>query len=339
MVDHVNEAGERLEYLFSQYISNKATRQEIKELATLLEDPQIEIHLSQVIEDDWKQFIPDIQLKAEHTDKLLSDIQSRIHKPSRSVSLFMRPQMVWRVAASIVLIAVFSALLLQYKGDFFGLAGVELVTMESPAGKRSKIVLPDGSTVWLNAESKLTYPQRFHHGKREITLQGEGFFEVVRNEHEPFIITSHDVSIKVLGTSFNVKAYDNEYAEVTVRTGKVEVEAHDKSRVQLTANQQISFSAQQGFSAVKQVDANDFMTWRDGVLLFDNKNLKQLASILERWYGKKIVIKNERLNTCQLVGRHENESLEEILASMQFILDIDYTSKGDTIMIDGKGCD
>jgi ferric-dicitrate binding protein FerR (iron transport regulator) len=216
---------------------------------------------------------------------------------------------------------------------------VELVTVENPAGKRSQVVLPDGSTVWLNAESTLTYPRQFQDGKREITLQGEGFFEVVRNEHAPFIISSRNVSVRVLGTSFNVKSYDDENAEVTVRSGKVEVEASDKRKVQLIADQQISFSAQQGFSPVKRVDADDFMAWRDGVLLFDNKNLKQLTSILERWYGKTIILKNEKLNSCQLVGRHENESLDEILLSIQFVLDIEYVTEADTVIIDGPGCD
>jgi ferric-dicitrate binding protein FerR (iron transport regulator) len=339
MVDNTSEERERLEYLFSRYIHNKTTPDEIKALAALLENPQNEFHLSQWMEDDWKQFVPDIQLRAEHSGALLRDIQSRIHKPSRRTLLFEIPQIVWRVAASIVLIAVFAAGLLQFGGDLFGLVPVELVTVKNPAGKRSQVVLPDGSTVWLNAESTLTYPRRFQDGKREITLQGEGFFEVVRNEHAPFIIASRNVSVRVLGTSFNVKSYDDENAEVTVRTGKVEVEASDKRRVQLIADQQISFSAQQGFSPVKQVDADDFMAWRDGVLLFDNKNLKQLTSILERWYGKTIILKNEKLNSCQLVGRHENESLDEILLSIQFVLDIEYVTEADTVTIDGPGCD
>ncbi len=224
-------------------------------------------------------------------------------------------------------------------------AGMDPVAYEvysTQDNKRSKIVLPDGSKVWLNANSELKYSDEFSRETRKVYLTGEAFFDVVRDEEHPFIIQSKEVATTVLGTSFNVKAVAGEDIAVTVATGKVQVAADAPSEdktVLLTPNQQATYHAATQKLSWKAVDLDVYLSWKEEKLIFDEISLAKAMAMLENRYGAKISIKNKSLENCIIVGEHGNESLENVLKAMQFVLDFKYTFKSpDDVEIEGGGC-
>ena len=209
-------------------------------------------------------------------------------------------------------------------------------------GERSKFMLPDGSEVWLNTNSELKYTDQFNQGTRKVYLTGEAFFDVIRDEEHPFTIHAKDVTTTVLGTSFNIKAKDDEDIEVTVATGKVKVastSSYQNKMVLLTPNQQATYIAETHEFSRKDVDLNIYLTWKEEKLTFDEISLSKAMAMLERRYGAKISIKNERLKNCIIIGEHGNESLENVLKAMQFVLGFEYAFKSPgEVEIYGEGC-
>lgn len=205
-------------------------------------------------------------------------------------------------------------------------------------GKRSKLILADGSVVWLNAASKLRFPKSFDTKTREVYLQGEAFFEVKRNVEKPFIVHSGAIKTQVLGTSFNVRSYPGEQASVSVATGKVRVGDQAGNGVFLLPGQRVQYLSDKRFSAIVSGDSAGDALWRKGILNFNNVSLKEAAATLERWYGIKIIIQNQKMQQCMLAGEHTNESLDNVLKSLQFILHFNYKYSSDGIIISGEAC-
>jgi len=167
---------------------------------------------------------------------------------------------------------------------------VSMNTLVIPYGNRSTIMLADGSKVWLNAGSRLIYPSRFVDRNREVFLVGEAFFEVAKNEEQPFIVNTPDIQIKVLGTQFNLSAYPEENIVQTVLTeGSVELEwlnggIFDRS-TQITPDQMIVANKKEKNTAVYNVDTDYYTSWKEGYLTFNNSDLSRVVKKLERYYN------------------------------------------------------
>ena len=154
------------------------------------------------------------------------------------------------------------------------------------AGGEYALVLSDGTRVWLNAETELDFPVEFLGNERVVRLAGEAYFEVRRDENRPFIVEAGGVRTRVLGTSFDVKAYANEESvSTTLVTGKVEVRAGNGEPVVLTPAMRSVWRPADGKMRVERVSVDKVMAWRDGLFLFDKESLVDVARVLERWYG------------------------------------------------------
>ena len=140
--------------------------------------------------------------------------------------------------------------------------------LSTPRGQIFKIVLPDGTKVWVNANSSLSYPSKFIGPERLVELHGEAYFEVSKNPDQPFIVKTTDQQVRVLGTHFNINAYDNALTtQTTLIEGKVEVQ-HQRQKILLTPNQQANYKGTA--LSKKNVDAAEYITWRDGYFTFHN---------------------------------------------------------------------
>ena len=206
-------------------------------------------------------------------------------------------------------------------------------------GQRAAVTLTDGTRVYLNADSRLSFPERFATDRREVTLEGEAFFEVTRQPKRPFIVTGGKLTTTVLGTSFNVKAFAHEPAEVTVATGRVKVSASEdhptKHTVLLQPDQQAVYD---GTLRKKAVDAQRWAAWREKVIQFDEVPLAEAVMVLERWFGVSIKVEDTRALSCRINGQYIDESLVNILESFRHILEIEYRTEGKKIIITGPGC-
>jgi ferric-dicitrate binding protein FerR (iron transport regulator) len=155
-------------------------------------------------------------------------------------------------------------------------------TLEVPFGKQTKVVLSDGTQIWINAGSKLTYPSQFGAAKREVSLEGEAFFDVVHQAQRPFVVHTGRLSINVLGTEFNVNTFGASFQTALVR-GKVRLEAGTKSMVLLPGELGTYHDQSAGLSK-KESNLREYTAWKDKELYFDNGRLGDIVSRLEREY-------------------------------------------------------
>ncbi|MBX2842817.1 MAG: FecR domain-containing protein [Flammeovirgaceae bacterium] len=205
-----------------------------------------------------------------------------------------------------------------------------------PKGKKLTITLSDGSVVKVNSESKIKFPKSFSEDSREVYLEGEAFFEVARNESKPFIIYSGNIKTTVLGTSFNVKAYDHNKVQVAVNSGKVKVENSSleiepalliQNEMVICANEKIEFT---------KFVSEDYFGWKDGILFFDDANIDEVVSALERWYDVKVHIVDKNLITGEFNGLYKNKSLGVVMEGISYSSKFSYVLENKNLTIIGK---
>jgi ferric-dicitrate binding protein FerR (iron transport regulator) len=250
-------------------------------------------------------------------------------KSSVGVSSFRR---YWYAAAAVALVLLTTAL-------YFLNPTANEVTAR---GHRTFVTLEDGTKIWLNAESRLTYPKSFR-GKetREIHLEGEAYFDVAENKQKPFIVHTSDVRIKVLGTSFNVKSYGKDRTiQTTLIKGKVTIESSlDSTKLTLLPNQQAVFEKESKTLFLEHKDeAADYTSWRDGQLLFDDRPLSDIVNELERWFNVTIEVEDRASLNCHFSAKVDNKTLEQVLELFKDAEGIDYRIDGAKVFILGKLC-
>lgn len=221
-----------------------------------------------------------------------------------------------------------------------GTSTASLLEKHNARGTKSTIVLPDGSKIWLNADSKINYPPSFAGQLREVYLTGEAFFDVAKDPKKPFVIHLSKGTVKVLGTSFNIRAYENEKViETSVSTGRVAF-IPDRSTAQqqpdtiyITPNNKVRYSLNDNQVKVEPTAAAEDKAWTEGKLIFKAITLEEIAIELERNFGKKVVFIDEEPKHYRLTGAFENNSLEEILFYLAKTKNFNYTITNSELLI------
>ncbi len=189
----------------------------------------------------------------------------------------------------------------------------------TPIGGEYNLVLSDGTRVYLNSQSSLTYPVRFGRGDRVVSLEGEGYFEVASDEQHPFIVKTKELDVKVTGTRFNVKAYSDENSvQTTLAEGivSVMVGTDRKQSIRLRPDQQAEW--QNGAVTVRNVDAELYGVWKDGVFVFRQERLEDIMCTLSRWYGMEVVFEDEPVKDVLFSGKLDRSgSIAPILSVLQ----------------------
>jgi ferric-dicitrate binding protein FerR (iron transport regulator) len=333
-------ANDHLLELISRSLSGEATAEELQALETLLATDekararygllqqflnQHETVSSTAVEESLQQVLGRLQLTPVSS---MAPRAKRVH-----MSRFIK-----RSLAAAVVIAVLGGaawwLNVKKTGNTFA-----LVEKHNAVGTKSTIVLSDGSKIWLNADSKITYPESFTGRTREVYLSGEAFFEVTKNPQQPFIIHLSKGTVRVLGTSFNIRAYDNERViETSVATGRVAfipAPAAGKQRdtIFLTPNNKVHYSVNDDQVKVAPTAAVEDKAWTEGKLIFKARTLEEIAIELERNFGKKVVFVDEAPKYYRLTGAFENNSLDEILFYLSKSKNFNYTITNTELLI------
>lgn len=223
-----------------------------------------------------------------------------------------------------------------------------LVTTSTNKGSKSNIILPDGTKVWINSETKLTYSKSFGEDSREVNLDGEAYFDVFKDAKLPFIVRTKTIDIKVLGTAFNIRAYDNEgNTQTTLLRGSVEVLLKKKNNTKITLkpNEKIIVQNDPAQSqatkdpsgskipeiALIQIDPPNIIDsaiaetrWIKNSFSFDQQKLSDLIPVLEERYGVSFVIKNKASLNRRFSAKIENDSLKDILESFRLSTGLEY---------------
>ena len=226
---------------------------------------------------------------------------------------------------------------LEYVAKSDSIVGeVEYNTLVVPQGCEFNIVLADGSRVWLNAGSSLRYPEAFSRDERKVFLSGEAYFEVEHDESTPFIVNTEVMDLQVLGTSFNIKAYDNENTVVTTLvSGKIRQEFPNVGKkIVLTPSRQSVFDRVSGKLETKQADIQETLAWREGKIIANNELLEDIFRQLSRWYDFKVVYTLPSLKDIRFY-LHSNRYAEvrTILEHLQTTKGIRFTYAENTIYV------
>lgn len=217
----------------------------------------------------------------------------------------------------------------------------EYYAAHSPKGSVSEMILPDGSVIFLNADSRIKYSMQGEKGIREVFLDGEAWFEVAKNKEKPFVVHTNSYKVSVIGTQFNIKAYGSEKEVVTtLEEGSVAIQSGNNFKFiedkVLKPGEQLIFNTETREALIKTVNTKRFTSWKDNKLIFINMELKDLIVLLERKYGVEIEVINKEILDLHFDGTLKNESIIEILDILKKTLPLEYNIVGQKIEITRK---
>lgn len=250
-----------------------------------------------------------------------------------------RPYKQWfYYAAAVVALLVIVSVTSYYQGGRQMERSFADIVVEAPLGSKTKMVLPDGTEVWLNAGSRMVYSQGFGMTDRRLEFEGEGFFEVKKNAKLPFAIHTRELDVTVLGTKFNFRNYpEDETAVVDLLEGKVALDNHVQPMETryLAPAEKMVLNKATGEMEIIAAEVEKAKIWTDDVLLFDEEFLPDIAVQLERYYDVKIILANPALETARFYGRfnRQTQSIYDVLNILSSTGRVSYVVKGDTIIL------
>lgn len=374
---------ERVWYLLSIQLSGEATAEEIKEYNTLLsQHPELGMRV-EIVRNIWNSKQKTLPVTTKHFDKHLQRLSNHLAQPALQFDAEItgnavaeiepephRSRLRWLWWASGVAASLLIAFLVFSPAEKKGSKPVASNIVSTRPGSKSKVELPDGTQVWLNADSKLTYGQNFSGNTREVNLTGEAYFDVAHatspetGQRIPFIIHTNSIDIKVLGTAFNVRSYPGEKTtETALIRGSVEVTLHNNpdKRIILKPDEKLVVSngditvignqLAKNDSAASSPESEPMMTvsklhpckqdtashyetmWVKNKLAFENESLDRMLPEIERWYNVTVQLKNDSLNGLHFTGVFENKSLADVMEALSLSRGFHYEIKGAQVNI------
>lgn len=274
-------------------------------------------------------------LKAEAWERIVGEIKPDVKAKEKKS---FPGQWIWR-----------AAVLLIFYGAGFGLfkflpESSEQIMLEAgkytnDIGKVSVFSLPDGSKVWLSTGSTLDYAEDFPRN-RQVTLTGEAFFDVTRNRDFPFAISTGNIITEVLGTSFNLRSYNKSQVELSVYSGRVKFSDRMSGldSAILLKGEKVSWTEGDGISEIALFDINELPGWRQGIISFENAGVEEIQATLQRWYNVTIQIDGNGEN-CHYSGEFTQASLEQILETLSYTLNLTYKINDTHVTIHANPCE
>jgi ferric-dicitrate binding protein FerR (iron transport regulator) len=331
--------------LFTRKMAGEATAAEIKELEQYLETSANAQDIKELMEEIWQS--PSQAENADifyrrHMEDHAAEFDWAGEAPGKKVVRFSSPLRSSLRIACVLAGLTMAGYLLFSLANRDGEKSVSSSEIIAGKGVRKTIHLPDGTTVWLNADSRLVYD---HHMKeretRTVSLTGEAFFDVAPDKDRPFIIHTSQISVRVLGTSFNVNAYPNGgRCEATLLSGSIELSVNNRPQQKIILKPSEKFELVEGgaIESIKPIAIGNQnylkeTSWKDNRLVFDSESFSQLKTRLERWYNVNIEIRGERVNNYRFTGIFTTETIDQALAAMKLIKPFNYKINNHEIII------
>jgi transmembrane sensor len=365
---------DRIWNLIAKKLAGEASPGELKELESVLRlDPDLHYSL-EALQDMWKKQSEDESAESEvafqrHMDRMRS-LGIDMGNAEEEVSLDEFPDAPNRFQKRRMISFLSAGFILLFLGYYFlNFRNTSPVTAQKPVwevitrnGSKSNIQLPDGSSVWLNAGSRLTYDSLYGTALREVTLSGEAYFDVVRNPKKPFIIHTGKINIRVLGTIFNVRSYpEDKTIETSLIKGSIEVSfpAQPSKKIILKPNQKLIIdktasnagaNTNSGVTGLNplisiqhlnRIGTDSSITetgWMENRLYFDDMSFHDLLQNMERKYGVSFKVDDAALDTIHFTGSFQNETVSQALDALrltaeQSTADFTYEIKGNQVFI------
>ena len=302
---------------FRDYLNNKYSKDEYLEILKHFGNDKDFGQLQNYMEEHWSN--PEWEdLSEEKHNYLRNRIQKKIQQSIRTdkkVPVVRRlTHTINKIAAILLIPLLFLSVYFFYQWKQTLNRTDAFAEIHCPAGTRTKFLLPDGTTGWLNSGSSLKYPVHFCKN-RNVELSGEAFFDVVKNRRSPFIVGTPLFDIQVLGTKFDVTAYpDDKLFEVTLESGLVQIESkRTNHKGALNPNHRFTFDMEKLKANVNEVDTRFYTSWKDGLLIFRNTPMSEVMKRLGRWYNVDFVCDDKTLLNIPYRLTIQDESLEQVL--------------------------
>lgn len=333
--------------VFNKWLSEKdENKEEFGQIALLWEKiGSLPTPLSPDINEEWERFVGKLskedskQTQIERNSNPLFFVLSFNHSSTQTKEKQFSQSIKKKIVFIRIIAVIFISLLVYW---FLGNSPeVNEVTAElkpvfyefvTKRGERAVIPLSDGSMVYLNADSKLTYPQFFEESQRYLKLEGEAYFSIKSEKNRPFIVQTGDKYTIVKGTEFNIKFRDNKLS-VVVTKGRVVLCNLDSTKFVDLVRGQLSYAKGNGFSKPMYVDTRLYTAWRENKLSFVEAPLEEVLKEIERFYNVDTICKNKKILIRTLTGYFDSNSLDDILNKIGLALDFKYIRKGNKIYI------
>lgn len=310
---------------FKEWLSHPATQHEVESWLAAHWSVSSEIDSTALIENVFQQ---------------IQHYENEHHlKSGFSLSRILK---VYQKVAAFLLIPLIGLGVLYWANQYNQSAGQFTETI-APRGQKSQIVLTDGTKVWLNSDTKIKYPGNFNKDQRDVYLDGEAFFEVAKNEHQPFVVHTSDLRVKVMGTKFNIKAYaDENQVETSLFEGKINLIINNssaKNQIEKVVNpgQSFAYSKQDHQLAANKFPQDEIDGWKKNQLIFKDDTFSNLVRKVERWYDVKVVYDEKLFKDRRLtVELNEGERLEQLMRIISLALSVDYQYENGEIILTPK---
>ena len=334
-----------IRHLLTKFLNNSSSPDEMEKVKHIIKNGKYLSVWEEVIQSDaespGKTDFSYINIRHRISDNLRNHIQNE----NQNIGYKIKNRNSYLKYAAIILMVVVSSVALYLNKDYLSkpVQSNQFLTKTTLPGQKSIIDLADGSRIYLNSSSTITYPKVFDY-KRKFYLEGEAFFEVKPDKTRPFIVIANDLKTTVLGTSFNIDARPNiNKVAITVKTGKVAVSRIDSvvddnnSLAVLSQFQKLTYF--ENDFIIESLDKVDKVTgWINNHFIFEKTPLKDIISVLEYNYGVNIHMENEIIGNCKLTATFRDESLYYVLNAIKQAADIKFKINGTNVILNGKGC-
>jgi ferric-dicitrate binding protein FerR (iron transport regulator) len=316
--------------LITKYLNHEAGDEEIQELKNWIDESEANKNEFAELKNSHAYVVSQLSSCKSNVD--FNQIIQQT-KPSKRLkkSIFRN----YKIAASIFFPVLVIATAWLFYNQFQNTNQEFYTEVIAPPKHNSQVILPDGTHVWLSPESHLKYKQNFGEQKRTVELEGEGYFEVVKNTKKPFIVETENLNVTVLGTSFNVEAYsEDKLIRTTLVRGSVEIQSNKiGEKAILTPGDQFTFDIANNTASIEKVNTEIYRLVKDGLLIFKRNNLAEVCRKLERWYMVPIEYEDNGENNLLFTAKFEDESLETILKIVKETIPIQYQIKDNQIIV------
>ena len=321
---------EKYSNLINKYLEGRLEPQEVRELKEWLENDKANRRLLNQVKSNWmpekgsdetlEQASREMRYRIQQNQALVNGF-AQLEKPKKKLLTN-----VIRVAAIFIVgVLLTQALHMTVFAPPKGQSNY--CSVDADRGQKSKLTLPDGTRVWLNSESKIQFSTEGFLANRQVKLNGEAYFDVQHNDKKPFVVVTNDYNIEVLGTEFNVMAYEDlERTETALVEGKVKIKKGGKE-LDLKPGQKAVFEANR--LSINTIDVEIASSWKRNELRYDAISFRELVFSLERWYDVQISLADTRLYDVKYSGVFKNdETIEEVLEALKYTTSINYKKKG-----------
>lgn len=319
--------------LLHRLIAGTTTEEENRQLMEWFRQCASKEEFFMLFETAWK----------ESPDEMPRDVQERMYRrlsrkldEKKTKTILLRSRFSWKVWPQIAVACIIIVLgLVNYRmNDKQKQLSTQNFTVLAEKGQRAFITLPDSTKVWLNSDTKISYPADYGLKERNVTLVGEAYFEVAKNPDKRFIVEAKGMQVEALGTSFNVNAYQNDNKIIaSLFSGSVRV-SYDRHVAILKPHESVKVDLlNRSFSRYKDESMQNIALWRKNEITFDGESLEEITHIMSRLYNTTICIEDESLKKVCYIGTIRNNNLENFIDIINLTTPVVYENKGDTVFL------